>query len=389
MLEHAGGPRTDEASGDDAPTGPAPGPVPSDASGSSASTVLEGRYRLDAVLARGGMSTVHRSRDLLLERDVAVKVVRAGAEDADDVLRARAEIRTHATLNHPGLVTLYDAGTVTDDDDREQLYLVMELVEGPTLAARLQRGALTAEQVAAVGRQLADALAAVHARGIVHRDLKPANVLLTAPDALDDGRVEEHAVTLADFGIARSADGTRLTATGMTLGTVSYLSPEQALGGELGPASDVYALGLVLIECATARPAFSGTFAEVASVRLSTPPSVPAELGPDLCALLGQMTRIDPEERPSAQDVAARLGAARYGRGGTLELPAAEPAVAGRRTRTTRLVAAGAIALLAVGAVVLGRLAAADPPTAPPPAYPTLEGTLGTSLTQLERSVEP
>ena len=142
-----------------------------------------------------------------------------------------------ATLSHPGLVTLHDAGTVHGDDGSEQVYLVMELVEGPTLAERLRDGALDVEQTARVGRDVAAALATVHERDIVHRDIKPANMLLTSADALDTTRRRgEPAVKLADFGIARLADATRLTMTGMTLGTMSYLSPEQATGSELGPA---------------------------------------------------------------------------------------------------------------------------------------------------------
>ena len=168
--------------------------------------LLGDRYRLDGVLGRGGMATVHRAHDVLLERDVAVKVFPAVLHGTDDLLRNRAEIRVLATLSHPGLVTLHDAGTVHGDDGSEQVYLVMELVEGPTLAERLRDGALDVEQTARVGRDVAEALATVHEREIVHRDIKPANMLLTSADALDTTRRRgEPAVKLADFGIARLA----------------------------------------------------------------------------------------------------------------------------------------------------------------------------------------
>ncbi|WP_426592366.1 serine/threonine-protein kinase [Cellulomonas sp. McL0617] len=378
MLEQAGGPDARQASHDAASEG----------------RVLGDRYRLDGVLGRGGMSTVYRARDLLLERDVAIKIVPSAQDDADEVVRTRAEIRVLASLDHPGLVTLYDAGTTHTDDGAQQLFLVMELVDGPTLASRLRQGGLSAPEVAALGRELADALAAVHAREIVHRDIKPANVLLTGGDVLDGGSAGRRGVKLADFGIARLADGTRLTATGTTVGTVSYLSPEQALGGALGPASDVYALGLVLIECATGRPAFSGTLAEVAAVRLTTSPSVPASLGPDLVALLEQMTRIAPEERPSAEDVATRLGGVGRAADGTLVLPAiaapeADRVPRARRRRRVRALAVVATLALAGGAVLAGRALTDEPAPPPAPTYPTVAGTLGASLSRLQQSVEP
>ena len=357
--------------------------------------VLDGRYRLDRVLGRGGMATVHQARDLLLERDVAVKVFPAAHEDEDDLLRNRAEIRVLATLGHPGLVVLHDAGTVHGDDGSQQVYLVMELVAGPTLAERLRRGTLGAEQVAVVGKDLAEALAVVHAREIVHRDIKPANVLLTAPDALDDDSPGGHAVKLADFGIARLAGATRLTLTGMTLGTMSYLSPEQAAGGALGPASDIYSLGLVLLECATGRPAFTGTPAEVATVRLTSVPPVPTDLRPDLRDVLARMTRLSPDERPTAEEVAVALAPiAAVPSSETLVLPAIDdglPAPSRRqaRPRSARWgIVAGAVVLLTGGALLVGQVAGGPGPTAPP-SYPTVPGTVGDSLTRLQESVEP
>ncbi|WP_456788205.1 serine/threonine-protein kinase [Cellulomonas sp. P5_C5] len=371
---------------------------PADSSDADGRPLLGGRYRLDEVLGRGGMATVHRAHDVLLERDVAVKVFPAVLDGHDDLLRNRAEIRVLATLSHPGLVTLHDAGSVHGDDGSEQVYLVMELVEGPTLAERLRQGPLDVEQTARVGRDVAEALATVHERDIVHRDIKPANMLLTSADALDATRRRgEPAVKLADFGIARLADATRLTLTGMTLGTMSYLSPEQATGGELGPRSDVYGLGLVLLECATGRPAFTGTMAEVATARLVAAPDIPVDLDPRLGDLLARMTRMSPQDRPDARDVAQDLAAILAGASGeTLVLPAAEvpapesvPVAAPRRWARTALVG-GAVVLLIGGTVLVGQLAGGDAGTpVVAPSYPAVDGAVGESLTQLQESVEP
>ncbi|WP_315098835.1 protein kinase domain-containing protein [uncultured Cellulomonas sp.] len=360
--------------------------------GPTGSTVLGKRYRLDVVLGRGGMATVHRARDLVLDRDVAVKVFPPVHEDADDLLRNRAEMRVLATLSHPALVTLHDAGTVHDADGSQQVYLVMELVEGATLADRLREGPLTVAETAAIGRDVADALAVVHEREIVHRDIKPANILLVG--GLDERRAAPVA-KLADFGIARLADSTRLTMTGMTLGTVSYLSPEQATGAALGPPSDVYGLGLVLLECATGKVAFSGTPAEVATARLVSSPDVPAGLGPRLADVLARMTRMDPQERPTAREVADDLTAILALPDEdemlppTLAVPHADAPPTRWHVRSRRTVLAGAAGvLLAGGALTVGLLVSGDDPPEPP-SYPTVEGTLGESLQRLHESVEP
>lgn len=410
---------------------------PPDSSEPDEGPLLGDRYRLDEVLGRGGMATVHRAHDVLLGRDVAVKVFPAVLADADDLLRNRAEIRVLATLSHPGLVTLHDAGTVHGDDGSEQVYLVMELVEGPTLAERLRDGPLDVDQTARVGRDVAAALATVHERDIIHRDIKPANILLTSADSLDATRRRgAPAVKLADFGIARLADATRLTMTGMTLGTMSYLSPEQATGGELGASSDVYGLGLVLLECATGRPAFTGTMAEVMTARLITPPEVPVDLDPRLGDLLSRMTRIEQHERPGAGEVAHELAEILAGSTGeTLVMPVAETQVSaaptlaetsvapaptlaetrvapvavaadepgtetatvptpGRWARSARSTRAalvgGAVVLLTGGTLLVGQLAAGDGATSSdPPSYPAVEGAVGEALTTLQKSVEP
>ena len=251
-------------------------------------TALAGdRYELGEVVGTGGMSQVRRATDLVLGRQVAVKIFRDDLDD-DSAARARIEMQTLARLSHPRLVAVHDAGTW----ESGQPYLVMELIEGPTLAASV----LTPEQVASVGADLAEALAYVHDNGIVHRDVKPANVLL-APDG----------AKLADFGIARIIDSARHTGTGLTIGTAPYLSPEQVTGGAITPAVDIYSLGLVMLECLTGHREYDGSPVEAALARLHREPVIPADLPEPWPALLREMTANSPEFRPGAREVAARL----------------------------------------------------------------------------------
>ena len=273
--------------------------------------VLDGRYRIGELLGQGGMATVYRAHDEMLGRDVAIKLFPT-TPDVEEAERHRAEMRLLARLSHPGLVTLHDAGSALAGGHLPQTYLVMELVDGPTLSTLIGTGPLSATHAARVGRQLAEALATVHDAGVVHRDIKPANVLLVGrevaavedPDAaLTTGPI----VKLADFGIARHADGARLTMTGTTLGTAMYLAPEQAAGRPVGPPADVYALGLVLLECLTGAKPFSGTLVEVASVRLNSDPAIPQELPSAWRALLAEMTSREATERPTMADAAVRL----------------------------------------------------------------------------------
>jgi eukaryotic-like serine/threonine-protein kinase len=369
---------------------------------STQARVLDGRYRLDEVVGRGGMATVHRAHDLVLARDVAIKLFPPVLDDADDLLRHSSEIRILATLSHPGLVTLYDAGEVHDVDGLQEVYLVMELVTGSTLADRLQHGPMPVEEVVSIGRQVADALALVHEQEIVHRDIKPGNILI-APHEL------EPTVKVADFGIARLAGDTRLTMTGVTVGTVRYLSPEQVTGNSLGPASDIYSLGLVLIECLSGRAPFSGTLSESAVARLTSGPPIPDDVPPGLAHLLGEMTALDPSDRPTATRVALDLAALVSAPGATDTTavtetiavspasPAAEAAArapAARRTPGRRgaraLWAAAAIAgTLVVGGIIVAAQDGAGTPTQPQPSYPAVEGELGDALTTLQESVVP
>ena len=266
--------------------------------------VIAGRYRVIERIGSGGMAEVFRARDELLNRDVAVKVFRAPVEEpgnARSIARRELELKALAQLSHPNLITLFD-GSISDAGTS---FLVMELVVGQDLAVRLRDGPLPEPQVRAVGAQIADALAFVHARGMVHRDVKPANILLGQDDTeTDPGAIRAR---LSDFGIVRMVDNARLTAVAFTLGTASYLAPEQALGANVDAAADVYSLGLVLIEALTGVRSFDGPQHEAVAARLHRSPDIPAGLPEPWPGLLAAMTAADPAARPSAAEVAASL----------------------------------------------------------------------------------
>ena len=287
----------------------------------SPSPVLAGRYALREVLGRGGVADVHRADDLVLDRAVAVKVLRDTADNETDRARFVAEARTVANLTHPGLVTVLDAGI--GDSAAEQPFLVMELVEGRTLAARLEAGPCELTEVASVARQLAAAIAYAHERDIAHRDVKPANVLLS-----DSGTVK-----LADFGIARLiGDTVRHTRTGTAVGTAAYIAPEQVAGEDLTTALDVYSLGLVLLEMITGDRAFPGTPTEAALARLARPPEIPASVPPAWRELVSDMTARDPARRPTAAEVGRRIPSS-----GAVGAPSDSPTDAGRAGSTAVL----------------------------------------------------
>jgi len=283
-------------------------------------TYVAARYRLDALIGRGGTAEVWRAEDSSLGRAVALKLVTVPTDDSS--ARAGEEARLLARLSHPGLVPVYDAG----NDERGRPWVVMELVLGETLADLIQRGPLDSQRTAGIGASIASALAYVHAQGLVHRDVKPGNVLLG-----DDGRVR-----LTDFGIARLVDSARVTSTGMMVGTASYLAPEQVRGETVGPPADVYALGLVLLECLTGRREYSGSTIEVALARLERQPVVPADLPAGWPGLLRAMTARAPDDRPSPQNAAADLSAIAAGGQATTLLartpPPADPTRALPRT---------------------------------------------------------
>lgn len=339
-----------------------------------AGDVLTDRYEVGALIAAGGMADVHLAIDLRLDREVAVKVFRIGAGDAR---RFEAETKMLSSLTHPNLVKVFDAG---EHDGTP--FVVLERIDGPTLSTLLRDGALTDDAVRRLGSDVAAGLVYVHARRIVHRDVKPSNVL-----------IDEHGnALLADFGVAILLDATRLTLDAATIGTAGYLAPEQATGGEVTEAADVYALGLVLVEALTGRPAFVGTMQEVLTARVTRELDIPSDIPPAWAPLLTAMTRRDPAVRPRAEHVLDALrniggstdpGATQPLRAGTAVLaggsetavmmaPATGATTTGAPSAPTgaphrrRLIIASAIAfaVVAIG-VLLNARNGDDPPTLP------------------------
>jgi tRNA A-37 threonylcarbamoyl transferase component Bud32 len=208
-------------------------------------TTLSGRYRLEARIGAGGMSTVYRARDETLQRPVAIKLMhREVASDSDQLERFRREARAVAQLSHPHIVGVIDAG-----EDENRPYIVFEYVNGETLKERIRRlGRLPVPEAVAYSIEIARALGAAHARHIVHRDVKPQNVLID----------EEGSAKVTDFGIARTMNEEGLTADGRVLGTTDYVSPEQALGQPVTGQSDLYSLGIALYEMLTGEVPFRG-----------------------------------------------------------------------------------------------------------------------------------
>ncbi|MDQ1173224.1 serine/threonine protein kinase [Microbacterium testaceum] len=274
-------------------------PTPTVAYDPAVDDLFDGRYRLGRTLGRGGYACVYEAVDTALERTLALKVIDGDGADPSDVARVRSEIRLLASLSHPSLVTLYDAKL-----DATPAYLAMELIAGPTLAERIERGPLPGPEVARIGREIAEAFAVIHGRGIVHRDVKPSNILIRP--AAHTGEMPR--ATLADFGIASLVGATRVTKADTVIGTAAYLSPEQARGMPAAPASDVYSLGLVLLEALTgSRPFGSRTPHEALAARLVSAPDLPANLPGAWREVLERMTAIEASERPDATGLIVAL----------------------------------------------------------------------------------
>ncbi|GAA2100069.1 Stk1 family PASTA domain-containing Ser/Thr kinase [Actinomadura alba] len=252
--------------------------------------VLDGRYRIESRIARGGMATVYLSKDLKLDRPIALKVMHAGlAQDDDFVHRFIGEAKSAAALSHPNVVAVYDQGT-----DRQYVFLAMEYVPGRTLRDLLtERGRLGPRHALEIMQPVLAALGAAHRAGLVHRDVKPENVLLTG-----DGQVK-----VADFGLARAESASKQTKTGMIIGTVGYLAPEQVLSGHADVRSDVYAAGVMLFELLTGRQPHQGetplavAYKHVNEV-VPLPSSVTPGIPPQLDALVAMATSHDPARRP-------------------------------------------------------------------------------------------
>jgi serine/threonine-protein kinase len=251
--------------------------------------VLDGRYRVDAMIATGGMSSVYRGLDLRLDRPVACKVMDSRyAGDQQFLSRFQREARAVARLKDPGLVAVYDQGL-----DGQHPFLVMELIEGGTLRELLrERGPMPPHAVAAVLTPILGGLAAAHRAGLVHRDIKPENVLIS-----DDGEVK-----IADFGLVRAVAEAKITSTSVILGTAAYLSPEQVGTGDAGPESDVYGVGILAYELLTGTTPFTGDSAlTIAYQRMDhdvPPPSAAiAGVPPQFDDLVLRATRREPADR--------------------------------------------------------------------------------------------
>ncbi|MGE5137640.1 MAG: serine/threonine protein kinase, partial [Gemmatimonadota bacterium] len=261
-----------------------------------------------------GAGEVWRAVDTALERPVAVKLLRAEfAGHPETLARFRAEALRAGSLSHPGIAHVYDYG---DADPPHPPFLVMEVVDGPSLAGVLAGGPLEAAQTMDVVAQTAAGLAAAHAAGLIHRDIKPANLLLGP-----DGQLK-----ITDFGIAHAAGSAPLTRTGTLVGTPGYLAPERAAGRPAVPASDLYSLGIVAYECLTGSVPFGGTPLEVAAAHRERPlPPLPPHVPGPVAALVAELTGKDPQDRPASAGAAAeRAGQLRDAltRNATARLPA-------------------------------------------------------------------
>ncbi|SBT49819.1 serine/threonine protein kinase [Micromonospora auratinigra] len=336
--------------------------------------LLNGRYQSEELLGSGGMGEVWRGRDLRLDRPVAIKLLTVGDDEQTAAERFDREARTAARLTHPHIVGVYDFGTEDDDS-----YLVMELVDGPTVSALIAEGPLPVERAVSIALQACEGVAAAHAAGVVHRDVKPGNLIVDPAGT----------VKICDFGIARLPGGAgRDTLTGPVakLGTSSYMSPEQALGRPVDPRTDLYGLGCTLYAMLAGRPPFAGDPLTVLHQHVNEPPpplrehrtDVPAELD----ALVSELLAKDPADRPdnaaAVRDRLAALLPARPGSGvpgprGRVTRPGAA-----RRRRGVLLVApslaCGALLAL-VGVALLGP--EAETPVAGPavPPAPTTAAT--------------
>ncbi|HUO84703.1 MAG TPA: protein kinase [Thermoanaerobaculia bacterium] len=279
-----------------------------------------GIFRFTARLGAGGMGEVWRGEDIRLGRPVAIKVL-PPAQTRDEESRARLmrEARTAAQLNHPGIATIH---AVEEHD--QSLFIVMELIEGRTLGSAIRQRALSEKQICRIGRQVAEALAAAHAKSIIHRDIKPDNILLT-----------DHGVKVLDFGIAKRLEpdpqgSDFVTQTGIIMGTVHYMSPEQALGKTLDGRTDLYSLGVVLYQAVTDRLPFEGTTVTeiLTQIIRDQPPALTGQMGisPPLAAAIDRALKKTPDERfANSAEMAEALDRAESEMGASGSLPLISP----------------------------------------------------------------
>src|SRR5512140_2036592 len=325
-----------------------------------------GPYEIVSPIGAGGMGEVYKARDTRLERDVAVKILRPSESTSEEMKqRFEREAKAISQLSHPNICALYDVGSHEGTE-----YLVMEYLEGETLAARLAKGPMDLGQLIPVGIQIADALDRAHRQGIVHRDLKPGNVMLT-----------KGGVKLLDFGLAKTlaphsaqtqltslptiASPQHLTQQGTILGTFQYMAPEQLEGGEADARSDIFAFGAVLYEMATGKKAFEGKSQAslIGSILKDNPPpasSIAPMTPPALDRVIGTCLAKDPEDRiQTAHDV--RLQLQWVGEGGSQAgLPA--PVAARRKSREKLAWALAGVAAVAAGIFAFGFVRRAPAP---------------------------
>ncbi len=325
--------------------------------------IVDGRYVLGESLGSGGMGEVYLAHDEVLDRDVALKVLRSHyAGDEEFAERFRREARSAASLSHPNIVQVYDRGETEDGTS----YIAMEYVPGGTLKEQLERrGPFGAGETATVGAQIAGALGAAHERGVIHRDIKPQNVLVSASGDLK----------VTDFGIARAASAVTSSASSAIFGTAGYISPEQALGDPVGPASDLYSLGVILYEMLTGELPFTADNSIAVCMKHVTEPlRPPKQLNPlvpeGMNALVVKLLAKRPADRyASATELLDDLERVRDGLPPVLALEAttqplgealhaaSRRVAVARRRRASRTLAVAAVAIVALlGTFLFGLL---------------------------------
>ncbi|HEV2075339.1 MAG TPA: protein kinase, partial [Thermoleophilaceae bacterium] len=313
-------------------------------------TAVGQRYRLDERLGAGGMSTVFLALDTVLERRVAVKLLAEHlAEDEAFVARFRREALAAARLQHPNVVQVFDSG---QDPESERHFIVMEYVDGPSCADLLRdRETLGVEEATDIVRGACHALHYAHRQGVVHRDVKPGNLLIVS---------ETGSTKLADFGIAKAAEQTRITQVGSVLGTAAYLSPEQARGEEAGPASDIYSLGVCAYQFLAGRlPHEYGSLTELALKQQNDRVRPITDFRRDVPPELDRAIRVCLETEPSARyDSALDLG------------EALSAGLAGHTTDATRTLEEDATQAMASRTQATRALRRDGPPAVPPPSAP-------------------
>jgi eukaryotic-like serine/threonine-protein kinase len=333
--------------------------------------LLKNRYVVGDVIGQGGMAAVHRAHDSSLGRDVAIKLFPPTADEAV-LSRSEDEVNVLATLSHHSLVTLLDAGVDRSTPGENRIFLVMELVTGSDLQRKIATHPLNSRQIGQIGHDLAEALQYIHHRGVVHRDVKPSNVLFV--DYSDDSTRAR--VKLTDFGIAHRGVEKASPET-VTTGTAAYLSPEQVRRDEVGPPTDVYSLGLVLLECFTGVIAFPGDPTESAMARLARDPFIPRGLADGWRSLLRAMTARDPADRPTAGELVLAIRALVINEMGrhvseadeTIAVTAQEPSAFDNITSLAATVLGAPIAIMAVS----------------PSGYEWFRTTHGIDLAEIER----